>query len=65
MSKHIKSYVVHDKPNQITAEKEDEEAKVFSQYKKFLDQGPSYFGDYDEDDEELLRYEMETEEAGA
>ncbi|KAF8607824.1 Isy1-like splicing factor [Ceratobasidium sp. AG-I] len=48
---------------QRSTEKEDEEAKVFSQYKKFLDQGPSYFGDYDEDDEGLLRYEMETEEA--
>lgn len=50
--------------NRRAAEKEDEETKVYSQYKKFLDQGPAYFGDLDEDDEELLRYEMETEEAG-
>ncbi|KDN50986.1 hypothetical protein RSAG8_00615, partial [Rhizoctonia solani AG-8 WAC10335] len=26
------------------------------------DQGPAYFGDLDEDDEELLRYEMESEQ---
>ncbi|KAG8747568.1 NineTeen Complex (NTC) component [Ceratobasidium sp. 414] len=48
---------------QRNTEKEDEESKVYVYYKKYLDQGPAYFGDFDEDDEELLRYEKETEEA--
>ncbi|KAG8725436.1 NineTeen Complex (NTC) component [Ceratobasidium sp. 428] len=47
---------------QRNTEKEDEENKVYAYYKKYLDQGPAYFGDFDEDDEELLRYEKETEE---
>jgi pre-mRNA-splicing factor ISY1 len=46
------------------AEKEDEENRVLAHYKKFLDQGPTYFGDNDEDDEELLQYEIESEKAG-
>ncbi|ELU45797.1 pre-mRNA-splicing factor ISY1 [Rhizoctonia solani AG-1 IA] len=45
------------------AEKEDEENRVLAHYKKFLDQGPAYFGDHDEDDEELLQYEIESERA--
>lgn len=48
---------------QRNTEKEDEENRVFVHYKKFLDQGPAYFGDNDEDDEELLRYEVESEKA--
>ncbi|CAE7172061.1 unnamed protein product [Rhizoctonia solani] len=47
---------------QKNTEKEDEENRVLAHYKKFLDQGPVYFGDHDEDDEELLRYEIETEQ---
>ncbi|CAE6530774.1 unnamed protein product [Rhizoctonia solani] len=47
---------------QKNTEKEDEENRVLAHYKKFLDQGPAYFGDLDEDDEELLRYEMESEQ---
>ncbi|KAG8692838.1 NineTeen Complex (NTC) component [Ceratobasidium sp. 394] len=48
---------------QRNTEKEDEENKVYAYYKKYLNQGPAYFGDFDEDDEELLRYEKEAEEA--
>ncbi|KAG9105068.1 NineTeen Complex (NTC) component [Ceratobasidium sp. 370] len=48
---------------QRNTEKEDEENKVYAYYKKYLNQGPGYFGDFDEDDEELLRYEKGTEEA--
>ncbi|CAE6510171.1 unnamed protein product [Rhizoctonia solani] len=47
----------------LTSEKEDEENRVLAHYKKFLDQGPAYFGDHDEDDEELLQYEIESERA--
>ncbi|QRV72793.1 pre-mRNA-splicing factor ISY1 [Ceratobasidium sp. AG-Ba] len=47
---------------QRNTEKEDEENRVYAYYKKYLDQGPAYFGDFDEDDEELLRYEKEAEE---
>ncbi|CAE6427637.1 hypothetical protein ACGC1H_000767 [Rhizoctonia solani] len=48
---------------QKNTEKEDEESRVLAHYKKFLDQGPAYFGDHDEDDEELLQYEIESEQA--
>ncbi|CAE6458957.1 unnamed protein product [Rhizoctonia solani] len=48
---------------QKNTEKEDEENRVLAHYKKFLDQGPAYFGDHDEDDEELLQYEIESERA--
>ncbi|CAE6343061.1 unnamed protein product [Rhizoctonia solani] len=48
---------------QKNTEKEDEETRVLAHYKKFIDQGPTYFGDYDEDNEELLQYEIESEKA--
>ena len=42
---------------QSRKKEEDEENEVLAFYKKFLNQGPSYFGDLDEDDKELLRQE--------
>lgn len=44
---------------------EDEENQAQSFYKKFTNQGPSYFGDLDEQDGKLLEYEMHAEEEGA
>ncbi|EPT02082.1 hypothetical protein FOMPIDRAFT_1022950 [Fomitopsis schrenkii] len=41
---------------------EDEENQAQSFYKKFTNQGPSYFGDLDEQDGKLLEYEMHAEE---
>ncbi|KAH9929090.1 pre-mRNA-splicing factor ISY1 [Epithele typhae] len=41
---------------------EDEENKVHNYYKKFTNQGPAYFGDLDEAEGELLKFEMHTEE---
>ncbi|KAH9932892.1 pre-mRNA-splicing factor ISY1 [Fomitopsis serialis] len=41
---------------------EDEENQAQSYYKKFTNQGPSYFGDLDEQDGNLLEYEMHAEE---
>ncbi|KAH9836186.1 pre-mRNA-splicing factor ISY1 [Rhodofomes roseus] len=41
---------------------EDEENQAQSYYKKFTNQGPSYFGDLDEQDGKLLEYEMHAEE---
>ena len=34
-------------------------------YKKFTSQGPAYYGDLDEKDGELLKYEREQEDDGA
>jgi Isy1-like splicing family len=44
---------------------EDEENATHNFYKKFTNQGPAYFGDLDEADGELLKYEEEAEEEGA
>lgn len=43
---------------------EDEENKVQNYYKKFMSQGPAYFGDLDETDGKLLEFEMHAEEEG-
>ncbi|KAF8589654.1 Isy1-domain-containing protein [Ramaria rubella] len=42
---------------------EDEENQTFAHYKKFIGQGPAYFGDVDETDGSLLASEREAEEA--
>jgi len=41
---------------------DEEESQAMSYYKKFMNQGPSYFGDLDESDGKLLEYEQEAEE---
>ncbi|KAF9484268.1 pre-mRNA-splicing factor ISY1 [Pholiota conissans] len=41
---------------------EEEENQVLAYYKKFMNQGPSYYGDLDEVDGKLLAYEQEAEE---
>ena len=43
---------------------EDEENKVQNYYKKFTNQGPAYFGDLDEEEGDLLKFEMRAEEEG-
>jgi pre-mRNA-splicing factor ISY1 len=53
---------------QSKKKEEEEENAVFSHYKKFMNQGPQYYGDLDptsKDDDELLKYEREQEEDGA
>ncbi|KAG6854570.1 hypothetical protein C0991_004906 [Blastosporella zonata] len=41
---------------------EEEENQALAYYKKFMNQGPSYYGDTDEDDGTLLQYERAAEE---
>ena len=43
---------------------EEEENQVLAYYKKFMNQGPSYYGDLDEVDGKLLAYEQEAEDEG-
>jgi pre-mRNA-splicing factor ISY1 len=43
---------------------EDEENATHTFYKKFTNQGPAYFGDVDEADGELLKYEEVAEQEG-
>lgn len=43
---------------------EEEENQALAYYKKFMKQGPAYFGDLDESDGKLLEYEQEAEEEG-
>lgn len=43
---------------------EDEDVATTAFYKKFTGQGPSYFGDLDEADGELLAFERKAEEEG-
>lgn len=43
---------------------EDEDNATQNFYKKYTNQGPAYFGDLDEADGELLKYEEAAEEAG-
>ncbi|KAG2006914.1 pre-mRNA-splicing factor ISY1 [Coprinopsis cinerea AmutBmut pab1-1] len=41
---------------------EEEENRVFAHYKRFLNQGPAYYGDLDESNPKLLEYEQTAEE---
>ncbi|KAL1736698.1 Isy1-like splicing factor [Schizophyllum commune] len=41
---------------------EEEENQAYAFYKKFLNQGPAYYGDLDETDENLLQFERNAEE---
>lgn len=43
---------------------EEEENQVLAHYKRFMNQGPAYYGDLDEADGKLLTYEREAEEEG-
>ena len=43
---------------------EDEENQAQAFYKKFTNQGPAYFGDLDEQDGTLLKFELEAEQEG-
>jgi len=43
---------------------EDEENATHTFYKKFTNQGPAYFGDLDEADGKLLKYEEAAEQEG-
>jgi hypothetical protein len=43
---------------------EEEENQALSFYKKFMNQGPAYFGDLDEQDGSVLKYEHEAEDDG-
>jgi hypothetical protein len=43
---------------------EEEENQALAFYKKFLNQGPSYFGDLDEKDPQLLKAERVAEQEG-
>ncbi|KAF8153321.1 Isy1-like splicing factor [Crassisporium funariophilum] len=43
---------------------EEEENQVLAYYKRFMNQGPAYYGDLDEADGKLLAYEREAEEDG-
>ncbi|KAH8112817.1 Isy1-domain-containing protein [Phellopilus nigrolimitatus] len=47
---------------QSRSKEEDEENQAQAYYKKFVGQGPAYYGDLDEKDGSLLKYERETEE---
>lgn len=45
-------------------QEEEEENQALAFYKKFMNQGPSYFGDLDENDGELIQYERQAEAEG-
>ncbi|KAG6899555.1 hypothetical protein C0993_009263 [Termitomyces sp. T159_Od127] len=47
---------------QSRKKEEEEENQAFAFYKKFMSQGPSYYGDLDENDGTLLQYERAAEE---
>ncbi|EKM56643.1 uncharacterized protein PHACADRAFT_118486 [Phanerochaete carnosa HHB-10118-sp] len=47
---------------QSKKKEEDEENQVQAYYKKFMNQGPTYFGDLDESDGKLLEFERHAEE---
>ena len=49
---------------QSKKKEEDEENQVENFYRKFTNQGPSYFGDMDENDGSLLESERQAEEDG-
>ena len=42
----------------------EEESQALHHYKKFMNQGPSYYGDADDTNETLLDYERAAEEEG-
>ncbi|KAJ8496898.1 hypothetical protein ONZ45_g12274 [Pleurotus djamor] len=46
---------------QSRKQEEEEENQAFAFYKKFMNQGPPYYGDMDENDGELLKYEEQAE----
>ncbi|KAG2118304.1 Isy1-like splicing factor [Suillus clintonianus] len=48
---------------QSKKQEEEEENQALAFYKKFMNQGPAYFGDLDEADGKLLEYERQAEEA--
>lgn len=50
---------------QSKKKEEDEENQVQAYYKKFMTQGPAYYGDLDEMDGKLLEFEQQAEEEGA
>ena len=43
----------------------DEETIASQHYKKYQNQGPSYYGDLDEAEDELLSYEVDAENEGS
>ena len=43
----------------------DEETIASQHYKKYQNQGPSYYGDLDEAHDELLSYEVDAENEGS
>jgi len=47
---------------QSRKKEEEEENQALAYYKKFMNQGPAYYGDLDEVDEKLLDFEKEVEE---
>ncbi|KAF9254779.1 Isy1-domain-containing protein [Marasmius fiardii PR-910] len=47
---------------QSRKKEEDEENQTLAYYKKFTNQGPAYYGDLDEVDGNLLKYEQEAED---
>lgn len=49
---------------QSRKKEEEEENQVFAFYKKFLNQGPVYYGDLDDNDQNLLHYERQAEAEG-
>ena len=49
---------------EVGKKEEDEENQALAFYKKFQQQGPAYYGDLDEKDEQLIKFERKTEEEG-
>jgi pre-mRNA-splicing factor ISY1 len=49
---------------QSNKKEEEEENQALNFYKKFMNQGPGYFGDLDEQDLELLKHEQHEEDDG-
>lgn len=43
---------------------EDEENMAKTFFNRFTNQGPAYFGDLDEQNDELLKFELEAEQEG-
>jgi Isy1-like splicing family len=49
---------------QSRKKEEEEENQALAFYKKFMNQGPAYFGDLDDNDDKLLEFEREAEQEG-
>lgn len=49
---------------QSRKKEEEEENQALAYYKKFMKQGPGYFGDLDENSGKLLEFEREAEQEG-